>query len=288
MQVIHLTVKDFLSARRDGSSTHSDLLIDHASSSLQLTMVCLQCIKIHCSKPIADLECGSARIDMELNQNAVAERQRQVPLLEYAVISWLAHFTDCEDASSPRIMQAFRETFESTSTFVWVEVCMTLQAGSIQRLLAGLDELADRCLEMKYRHCHADLGANDFSVHWPSAMHKLLKNYNVILLQRPWEVHLLDLQDCFDKLTHYYDKYGRMTSRETTRRLEEQQCSCSRPAKPLPLLLSADMQERRSPQVNIFLLHDECRNVFFSGGDKIENRKQYLYVHHADTGRHLP
>ena len=125
LQVIHLTVKEFLTATHGPkSSTYTDLLIDPAKASLQLTLACLECIKANCKKSIVRLDSGTARLDIELDAEAVIQRRCQAPLVEYASLTWTMHLTECDGAQMIGLAKAFEKTFDSPSTFYWVEACM--------------------------------------------------------------------------------------------------------------------------------------------------------------------
>ena len=142
LQVIHLTVKEFLrSSHGLNIAPYSNLLVNPEDASFQLTLVCLKCIGISCVKPIADLGTEALRIDINLPHDAMAEHLLQAPLVEYASLSWVAHLTDCGENHLLEILQVFNETFESRSTFGWVEAYMIFQPDDLPRLLVGLDEI---------------------------------------------------------------------------------------------------------------------------------------------------
>ena len=87
LQVIHLTVKEFLrSQHKTDNSTFSSLLVDPEHASLQLTLVCLRCIATN-AEPLVDLDSNVPQIDWTLDTNALDRCQARAPLLEYASFS---------------------------------------------------------------------------------------------------------------------------------------------------------------------------------------------------------
>ena len=117
LQVIHLTVKEFLRSK-DGSkaSGFSDLLVDPGCASLQLTLVCLRCIA-HNSKPLIDLNSKRLRTDWTLEADVPVRHLARAPLLEYASFSWLGHLAECRLDDAQEIFPTFKTTFDSKVTF---------------------------------------------------------------------------------------------------------------------------------------------------------------------------
>lgn len=88
LQVIHLTVKEFLRATHgQGASVSSDLLVDPRQASLALTMVCLKCIEVSCTEPMVDLNTGIPRIDLLINPSNITMLRKEKPFVEYASFS---------------------------------------------------------------------------------------------------------------------------------------------------------------------------------------------------------
>ncbi len=144
LQVIHLTVKEFLRSPQEiGGSTSSSLLVDPEHGSLQLTLVCLRCIA-NDAEPLVDLQSKAPQIDWALEPDAIERRRARAPFLEYASFSWLVHLNDCKPDDLFKITPIFQETFSSPATFSWVEMCMASQPYSTSRLSIGIDEIHDR------------------------------------------------------------------------------------------------------------------------------------------------
>ena len=144
LQVIHLTVKEFLrSSHGPANLPYAELLINSDNASLQLTLVCLKCIAMGCGRQFLDLNSGINRTDLMLDPVFVSKHRIEFPLSEYASFSWMVHLTDCKQDSVLEVARAFQEIFNSPSTFCWVEMCLVFQPDSVLRLLVGLEELSD-------------------------------------------------------------------------------------------------------------------------------------------------
>ena len=88
LQVIHLTVKDFLISQ-SSNQRYPALPATRSDASRTITTVCLRCIKLHCWKPIMDIGDRESRLDIALDLEATANRAKQIPFLDYAAVSWL-------------------------------------------------------------------------------------------------------------------------------------------------------------------------------------------------------
>ena len=127
LQVIHLTVKEFLRSPQEKSgSTSSRLLVNPDTGSLQLTLVCLRCISKY-AEPLVDLASQAPYIDWALDPSALKCHRARAPLLEYACFSWLVHMIDCKLDDLNKITPTFQKTFGSSTTFSWIEMCMVSQ-----------------------------------------------------------------------------------------------------------------------------------------------------------------
>ena len=66
LQVIHLTVKEFLMANDAPENTpHAKLSVDPTQASMILLHVCLRCIGISCMRPIVDVKDRIGRVDFQ-------------------------------------------------------------------------------------------------------------------------------------------------------------------------------------------------------------------------------
>ena len=287
LQVIHLSVKEFLTNPQGRkSSTFSDLLIDSTKASLNLTLVCLKCIKDCCNESMVDIPPGTARLDIKLDDGAVTKRQRQAPLAEYASFTWMTHLTECDGVDMKRISKEFQKTFESPSTFCWVEACLMFQPDSVLRLLAGLEEAIEYISGLTPDHWpereHSCVFFND----WCHALQCIFEEYGSILSHRPWEVHFLGLRKPFLGIGQLYKKYGDTPHRDIVRYIDGYRSPRSRRPKP-----RADQQLLQDPEHytgQIYFIHDERRRLYFWGYYYINFNNTRLFVQNAATGQRLP
>ena len=290
LQVIHLTVKEFLTTTHGPEySTFSDLLIDLAKASSHLTLVCLKCIKDSCNESMVDLAPGIARLDMKLDDGAVEQRQRQAPLVEYASFTWMMHLTECDEVDMIGVSKAFQAAFESPSTFNWVEACMTFQPDSVLRLLVGLEEAIEYVSGLSPDHWPEREHSCVFLTDWCHALRDIFEEYGSILSHRPWGVHFLDLQSSFSRIGQLYERCGNTRHRDITRYIDgyDSPRSC-RPMPPADRRLKQDVQKSRTFNTAIFFIHDERRRLYFWGYCSIDLNNVQLFVQNAITGQRLP
>ena len=286
LQVIHLTVKEFLTFTYGlESSTYSHLLVDPAKASLNLTLACLKCIKDCCNESMVDFASGIARLDIKLDDGAVIERQRQAPLAEYASSTWMTHLAECEGVDMIGISKAFQAAFESPSTFCWVEGCLAFQPDSVLRLLVGLEEAIEYVSGLSPDYWPEREPSCVFFNDWCYALRGIFEEYGSILSHRPWEVHFLDLQKPFFRIGQFYKKYGDTPHRDITRYIDGY--DSPRTCRPKP---RADQQLQQNTQLNtrIFFIHDERRRLYFWGDSGIDLKDVRLFVQNAITGQRLP
>ena len=290
LQVIHLTVKEFLRSRHklDGSG-FSSLLIDPDHGNLQLTLVCLRCIATN-TKPLVDLGSEAKHIDWGLDTDALDRCQAQAPLLQYASLSWLIHFIECKLDDIPPVILEFERTFNSPVTFSWVETCMTFQPDCTLRLLVGFDEVRD-----KFRGSSQDFWPPQESgfqllPSWCTAMSRVFEEYGAILAQRPWEVYFIDMCDMFGadpSLQVMWKEHRKTPSMETAFYLERYRDPRPPQEKPKPHLRL--QQSLNVNSVNrVFLVHDEGRNVYIWGESQTVGSSFWIAIQHGGTGQSLP
>ena len=290
LQVIHLTVKEFLtSAHGPESSNYCDLLIDPGKASLHLTLACLKCINVSCKESIVDLDPGIARLDIKLDDEAVLQRRRQAPLAEYASLTWMMHLTDCDSVQMIDVSKAFKETFDSPSTFYWVEACMVFQPDSVLRLLAGLEEIVEHVSGLGPDHWPESEASCVFFADWCYALRNVLEEYGSILSHRPWEIHFLDLQTSFSSTRKIYEKFASTARRDVTLRISgyDSPRSC-RPEAQAYNQLQQDVPGGHIFDSSIFFIHDERRKLYFWGERRIDHNNVRLFVQNAITGQRLP
>lgn len=292
LQVIHLTVKEFLRSPQEPSgSKSSGLLINREYASLQLTLVCLRCIADY-AEPLIDLESKVPQIDWALDAAALERCQARAPLLEYASFSWLVHLIDCKLDDLPQIAQTFQKTFSFPKTLSWVEVCLSSQPNSALRLLVGVDDVLDTFYGSR-RHIHFQQEDNpEFLASWCSALSQVFEEFGAILDRRPWEIHLIDLNEIFDvspSLRNLWQEYGRTRFRKQDLSLIGYRAPLPQQEKPPPhLQLQHSLQSGSSNPPPVFLVHDEVKSVYIWGEYDIESDKSFICIQHNKTGQRLP
>ena len=290
LQVIHLTVKEFLRSRHklDGSG-FSSLLIDPDHGNLQLTLVCLRCIATN-TKPLVDLESGAKHIDWGLDTDALDQCQAQAPLLQYATFSWLIHFLECKLDDMPRVISEFERTFNSSITFSWVETCMTFQPDSRQRLLVGFDEVRDKLCGSSQDFWPPQESGSQLLSSWCTAMSRVFEEYGAIFAQRPWEIYSINMCDIFGadpSLQVMWQEHSKTASIETAFYLDEYRDPRLPQEKPQPHL-RLQQSLNVSPLNPVFLVHDEGRNVYIWGVSQTVGSSFWIAIQHGGTGQSLP
>lgn len=292
LQVIHLTVKEYLRTPQESSGSKlSGLLINPDHGSLQLTLVCLRCIANH-AETLIDLESEVPQIDWALDPAALERCQARAPLLEYASFSWLVHLIDCKLDDLPKIVPTFQKTFSSPKTFSWVEICLSSQPNSALRLLVGVDDVLDTFYGSRQPIQSQQEPSPQFLASWCSALSQVFEEYGAVLDRRPWEIYLIDLSDifCFDpSLQKLWQESGRTRLREENLRLIGYRAPCSLQEKPPPhLQLQQSLQTGLSYPPPLFLVHDEVRNIYIWGETEFEGDSCLIFVQHDKTGQRLP
>ena len=292
LQVIHLTVKEFLRSPEDTCiSATPSLLVDPEHGSLQLTLVCLRCIAGY-AEPLTDLKCKAPQIDWDLDSDALQRAGTRAPLLEYASFSWLAHIIDCKLEDLLKITPTFRKTFNSSVSFSWVELCMAWQPDSRLRLLVGFDEISDRFYNRSQDLPLQQDDSSQFLARWCTAFSRIFEDYGAIFARRPWEIYLIDLCDIFETnpvTERLWQQYGETSLRARNVRLNEYRTP--RPSHEVPqphLQLQKSLRLRSSISTSVFLVYDERRNIYIWGETEIEDDKCRIFVQHEKTGRRLP
>ena len=286
LQVIHLTVKEFLRSRHGSEdSSFSSLLIDPDYGNLQLTLVCLRCIATN-TKPLVDLKSEAKHIDWGLDTDALDHRQAQAPLLQYASFSWLMHFIECKLDDMPEVILECERTFNSATTFSWVETCMTFQPDSTLRLLVGFDEVRD-----KFCGSSDDLWP-PFLGSWCTAMSQVFEEYGAILARRPWEIYFIDMCHSFSadsSLQMMWQEHGETLSMEKVLYLNEHRDPRPPQEKPQPhLQLQQSLHVSSLNPIPVFLVHDERQNIYIWGETRIVGNSCWIAVQHDGTGQSLP
>lgn len=286
LQVIHLTVKEFLRSRHGPEcSGFSSLLIDPDYGNLQLTLVCLRCIATN-TKPLVELRSEAKHIDWGLDTDALDHCQAQAPLLQYASFSWLMHFIECKLDDMPEVIMECERTFNSPTTFSWVETCMTFQPDSTLRLLVGFNEVRDKTCGFSQDLWPPFVGS------WCTAMSRVLEEYGAILARRPWEIYFIDMCDIFSadsSLQMMWQEHGETPLVEKVLNLKEHRDPRPTQDKPQPhLQLQQNLHVSSLYPVPVFLVHDEGQNIYIWGKTQTVGNSCWIAVQHDGTGQSLP
>ena len=238
---------------------------------------------------MVDLDPGIARLDIKLDDEAVIQRQRQAPLAEYASLTWMMHLTECDGVHMIAVSKAFKETFESPSTFYWVEACMAFQPDSVLRLLAGLEEVFEYVSGLGPDYWPESEDSRVFFADWCNALRNVLEEYRSTLSHRPWEIHFLDLQTSFSRIRRLYERFANTARRDTTLRINgyDSPRPCRTEAQACNQL-QQDVQGGQGFDSSIFFIHDERRGLYLWGERYIDLASARIFVQNAVTGQRLP
>ena len=292
LQVIHLTVKEFLSSQQEQCDPAStSLLVNPDHGSVQLTLVCLQCIAKF-AEPLVDLGSMAPQIDWALDPSALERCQVRAPLLEYASFSWLSHIIDCKLDDFLKITPTFQNVFSSLATFSWLETCMVSQPDSTLRLLVGIDEIRDR-LDGSRRDLQPHQEPSyQFLAGWCTAMSRVFEEYGVILSRRPWEIYLIDFREVFSadpRLQKLWQEFGETSLRSRDLFFNGHRASRLPQAKPQShLQLQKNLQFGSIDQEPIFLVHDERQHIYIWGETEFVGENNDIFIQNDKTGQRLP
>ena len=266
------------------------------SANLQLTLACLSFLKLQCVEPIAKLfpkrpvesESDEVEGDEANNMELLCLRSKN-PFLEYACFSWMVHLIDCTSMEALEVSRAFYGTFNSPSTFGWIESCMTLLPESITRLLIGLEDARDWFHEMQSNCIHAADLRSSFALKWCATMEQVLGEYSPVIQARPAELYYLDLAYIFaaHKLTNMYQEYGGQLRREKCSRFPTDEIQRSA-RKKVPscrqLPISADECEYEP----LLFIYEPIRDIYLWSYEILPYGNATLLAQSAKSGRRLP
>ena len=272
LQVVHLTVKEYLAS--PPKNTNSVLHVKSESASSALTLVCLSCIGTECR----DVKHGL--YDATRDPTELPSAQSQNIFLEYASFSWYIHLMDCCGTHLLKVSESCRQTFESRSTFYWIELCVSSRPNNIGDFLVGLDELRQYITGMGEDDWPSHEPSCSFFERWCSVAHRIFKEYGSLLSKKPSAIHILNLKAAFTDhhLIDLYEKYGNLKIREKSTPFNHY-WDPAPPRKVVP----PHRQLERSDGSSIF--YDAKRNIFFWNDSKAD--REVLFVQSASTGRRL-
>lgn len=284
LQVIHLTVKDYL--KSSSGSTSSDFCIEPRQASLQLTAVCFLYIAAHCTTPMVDLDLITARMDAEIDPTSVSCRRLESPFIEYASFFWLVHLTDCEGSDALKLANLFHKAFNSKSTFCWVEMCMALQPHLVLDLLLGFKDVLDWIAKLDMNQWTADETKDILFIdQLSSALQQVFEEYGGLLSKRPCEIHFLELRKCFSNqyLSGFYDSQSYTRARDVALHFDQ----FTNVIATKTLLTHQDRLDP-GPESTGFFHYDDRRDVYFWSELFRSTNGHVFYVQQAGSGRSLP
>ena len=286
LQVVHLTVKQYI--KSPPGPTRLRLLAETKSANLQLTLACLSFLKHKCAEPIAKLFLKRP-VGAEEDVLDLSLLRCEKPFLEYACFSWLVHLTNCTNREALEVSGALRRTFDSPSTFGWVESCMALQSGSESRLLLGLEDVRNWIHGLQLDGVPAGDLSLSFASNWCRTMEQVLEEYGRVISQRPAMIYYLDLALNFaaHELTDTYEKYGDIMRREKCSRFHTDRIS--RPAqKKVPPYRQLPKSSETGGGSLGFFLYEPNRDIYIFSNLLIEYGQPILFAQSASSGRRLP
>lgn len=286
LQVVHLTVKQYIKS----SSGPTALLLptETKSANLELTLACLSFLKHECAEPIVELfpqrpfEVLEDTLDLQLSFF-------ESPFLEYACFSWFVHLTDCTAIDALEACRFCYLTFDSPSTFGWIESCLALQPFSVPRLLIALEDVRHWIEIWQLDENLAEDSSLSFVSKWCATMEQVLEEHGPVIEEQISEIYYLDLALIFaaQGLSDTYEKHGGLIRRE----------KCSRyPTEKVPRLGRNIIPPNRrigeasrvfidpvSPGVFVY---ESNRDVFIWTNKRLDD-PPVLFAQSASSGRRL-
>lgn len=278
LQVVHLTVKEYIQSCSGTDS--SALLIEVGNASSRLAIVCLSFLGFNCTQPITNFE--TSKIDIQ-------QLCAKTPFIEYAVTFWMFHLVRCEGKDSLEVFKQFKRTFNSSSTFCWMEMYLALHPSNVPDLLLFLDEIGNLGSSLGEISLPLEDSSFSFMAGWCAAIKRVLKEYGSALVLQPFQIHHLNLASTFSTgmLAEMYDNFGNVNAREKSSRFEINQ-HLRKPSKEVPPYrrLQGDIGGFEKG-VGLFL-YDSRREVYIWSPDRLSDTCEFvLFVQSATHGKQL-
>lgn len=278
LQVVHLTVKEYIQSCSGTDS--SALLIEVGNASSRLAIVCLSFLGFNCTQPITNFE--TSKIDIQ-------QLCAKTPFIEYAVTFWMFHLVRCEGKDSLEVFKHFTRTFYSSSTFCWMEMYFALHPSNLPDLLLFLDEIRNLGSSLGEISLPLEDSSFSFMTGWCAAMEQVLKEYGSALVLQPFQIHYLNLAFAFSTgmLAEMYDKFGNVNAREKSSRFEINQ-HLRKPSKEVPPYgrLQGDIGGFEQG-VGLFLYDSRREAYIWSPGCLSDTCEFVLFVQSATHGKQL-
>ena len=286
LQVVHLTVKQYI--KTQSGSTTLRLLAETRDANLQLALSCLRFVKYKCAEPVVELF-PRRPIAAEENKLDLSLLRSEKPFLEYACFSWLVHLTGCTTTEALEVSRSFYRTFNSPSTFGWVESCMALQPGSIPRLRFGLEDVRHWIENLRLDGVPIEDSTLSFVLNWCMTMEQVLEEHSPAITKRAATIYYLDLALTFAEygITDTYEKHGSLMRREKCLRFHTDRIP--RPARKEvpPCRQLQKPSETDGCAVDLFL-YESNREIYIYSYWDLRLGQQVLLAQSASSGRKLP
>lgn len=264
------------------------ILEETKGASFQLTLACLNFLKHKCAEPIAELF-SERPIGVEEDELDLSLLRSKSPFLEYACFSWIIHLTECTSIDALEVSCSVFRTFDSPSTFGWIESCMALQPGSVTRLLIGLEDVRDWISDLQLNGTLTEESSFSFVSNWCATMEEVLDEYGPVITNRTAGIYYLDLALAFAAhgLTDLYEKYGGLIRRERCSRFP-----IDRNPRPARKKVPSNRQLHQTPRaitqrLGLFL-YEPNRDIFIWSNFVTHDNQHILFAQSASTGRRLP
>lgn len=286
LQVVHLTVKEYIKSPSCLETLR--ILKKVKGASLQLTLACLNFLEQVCAEPVADLS-PERSIEVEEDELDIALLRSESPFLEYACFSCLIHLTQCTSVDALEASRSLFRTFDSSSTFGWIESCFALQPGSVTRLLIGLEDVREWIEDLQLNGTLAEDSSFSFVSSWCATIEQVLEEYSPVIETRAAEVYYLDLALAFAAhgLTDSYEKHGNLIRRE--KRLRFPTDRIPRPArKKVPP--HGRLHQTSGAMTNFLglFIYEPNRDIFLWSDMLTNDSQQMLFAQSASNGKRLP
>lgn len=277
LQVVHLTVKEYIQSC--SGPDHSYLPMEADSHSSQLATTCLSFLGSNYTQATSDS--GSSKVHLQ-------QLRTDAPFIEYAATFWMFHLTHSEAQDSAGVCKQFCKTFNSATTFCWMEMYLALHPRNLPDFFFFLDAIRNWIGGLG-QDCHLLEDSNaSFIMHWCGAVEQVLREYGLSLIVRPYEIHYINLSFAFtaSKLSELYDKFGNINAREESSRFE---VHCHPPDR------GSEMPSHRRLQggaesyggLGSLFFYDSRREVYIWSPGIDDTHEMTLFVQSATDGKLL-
>lgn len=160
--------------------------------------------------------------DSEKSNINLDQLRTNAPFTEYAATFWMFHLTGSKAQDIVEVLKQFCETFNSASTFYWLETYLALHSSNLPDLFIFLDAVRNWVIRLEKNCLPVDNSNFSFIIDWCGAMEQVLQEYGQTLVLRPFEIHYLNIGFAFStgKLAEMYEEFGSIDAREVSSRFD--------------------------------------------------------------------